>query len=206
MIKILDNSIMNIERFINLNSKKIRTTATILILTICITTISVSLSLTILNSHNKVDKTLTELRNDFNLEQVKKNNKNFIYQGEVFDDSTSYKNFKISINVNSNNYYFYEEFDDNIYEIKNDDGTLIDVYNNINDDENLESFIENKYNLIIRSLFYYERSKDVKNYEYKIDDDLFYIYSIENEDYIYCDYDGLLINGNIKKKYRIEKI
>ena len=111
---------MNLSLFLKEHSKKIKTISIITLSALSVIGVTTGLTLTIFNKDKGVAIKPHEVRHNFSLENLKKHNKKFGFEGTVESTEFEFKSFLVSINIEQDNLYYFKQLDDIKYEIKID--------------------------------------------------------------------------------------
>ena len=203
----LDNMCMNLSLFLKEHSKKIKTVSIIVISALSVIGVTTGLTLTILNKDKGITLKPHEVRHNFSLENLKKNNKQFGFQGTVENKESEFNTFTISINIEDDNLHYFKQLDDTKFEIKNDNGTLIDVYKNIElGDLSLETYIYSIYDKLTSNFYFYPRCYDISNAGLVVEDNKFIYRSKDNDDFLICDFDGFILEETVVGEFSYKRI
>lgn len=203
----LDNMCMNLSLFLKEHSKKIKTVSIIVISALSVIGVTTGLTLTILNKDKGITLKPHEVRHNFSLENLKKNNKQFGFQGTVENKESEFNTFTISINIEDDNLHYFKQLDDTKFEIKNDNGTLIDIYKNIElGDLSLETYIYSIYDKLTSNFYFYPRCYDISNAGLVVEDNKFIYRSKDNDDFLICDFDGFILEETVVGKFSYKRI
>lgn len=198
---------MNLSLFLKEHSKKIKTVSIIVISALSVIGVTTGLTLTILNKDKGVAIKPHEVRHNFSLENLKKNNKQFGFQGTVENKESEFNTFTISINIEDDNLHYFKQLDDTKFEIKNDNGTLIDVYKNIElGDLSLETYIYSIYDKLTSNFYFYPRCYDISNAGLVVEDNKFIYRSKDNDDFLICDFDGFILEETVVGEFSYKRI
>ena len=198
---------MNLSLFLKEHSKKIKTVSIIVISALSVIGVTTGLTLTILNKDKGITLKPHEVRHNFSLENLKKNNKQFGFQGTVENKESEFNTFTISINIEDDNLHYFKQLDDTKFEIKNDNGTLIDVYKNIElGDLSLETYIYSIYDKLTSNFYFYARCYDISNAGLVVEDNKFIYRSKDNDDFLICDFDGFILEETVVGEFSYKRI
>ena len=203
----LDNMYMNLSLFLKEHSKKIKTASIIVISALSVIGLTVGLTLTILNKDKGITLKPHEVRHNFSLENLRKNNKKFSFQGTVENKEFEFNSFTVSINIEDDNLYYFKQLDDTKFEIKNDNGVLTDVYKNIELGElSLKKYIYSSYYKLTSDFYFYPRCYDISNAGLVVEDNKFVYHSKDNDDYLICDFDGFMLEETVIGEFSYKRL
>lgn len=203
----LDNMYMNLSLFLKEHSKKIKTISIITLSALSVIGVTTGLTLTILNKDKGVAVKPHEVRHNFSLENLKKHNKKFGFEGTVESTEFEFKSFLVSINIEQDSLYYFKQLDDIKYEIKIDNGVLIDVYKNIELGEiSLEKYVYSTYDKLVSDFYFYPRGYDITNASLLVEDNKFIYQSKDNDNYLICDFDGFMLEETVVGEFSYKRI
>ena len=198
---------MELNKFINTNTKKIKIVCISAISGLCLLGIVIGLALTVSNINNKPPLTPHEVRDNFSLKYILDNETKLHYSGKDFSANNNYETFNIFIDLESQKYEL--TLDDEYYFINVTSGVfnLSDNLLGIVDKTNYLEYIKSKQVELINKIYYsYIVNSVIDNYyELDFEKNIFVVESLVSDDFLNFDYNGLLINGKVENSFEIQK-